>query len=629
MSTGAAFKRLVDIFLLLCPTTSHFLTLYFLTLYSQALMDGGLLVAQTLASQDVTALFTLCGGHIAPILVGCKRLGIKVIDTRHEVNAVFAADAVARLTGVPGVAAVTAGPGVTNTITAVKNAQLAQSPVILLGGATATVLKGRGSLQDIDQLSLIKPHVKWAVSVKRVRDIPALLKQAFATALSGVPGPVFVELPIDTLFPQHIIREWYGIKSANVPISGLKQRAVQWYLQRHLNTMFGGTESTEQAAALVPKSRVAGSIPRVAEADVRHVAHILARAERPVMVIGSQALLNAPNAHELARAVESIGVPVYLSGMARGLLGANHPLHLRHKRKEALQRADVVVLLGVPCDFRLDYGNHIGRSATLVSVNRSQNDLTHNRKPTVGLLGDPMQFALALSQAVHERPSSAQVSKVRYEAYLEELRRRDAERNAEIAEQAAVQYGEYLNPLYICQQFDRYLSPHSVIVADGGDFVATASYILNPRAPLSWYDPGVFGTLGVGAGFALGVRAVRPDAEVWIYYGDGSVGYSLAEFDTFARHKMGVIAVVGNDAGWTQIARDQVPMLGDDVGTVLTYTDYHIAAKGFGGDGLVLNADSDLHHAVHTAQRSAQEGVPFLLNALIGKTEFRKGSISM
>jgi len=588
-------------------------------------MDGGLLVAKTLASQGVTTLFTLCGGHIAPILIGCKRLGIKVIDTRHEVNTVFAADAVARLTGIPGVAAVTAGPGVTNTITAIKNAQMAQSPVILLGGATATVLKGRGSLQDIDQMSLIKPHVKWAVSVKRVRDIPALLKQAFATALSGVPGPVFVELPIDTLFPQNIIREWYGIKSADAPISGLKQRAVQWYLQRHLNTMFSGTASTEQAEALIPTNRVAASVAHVAQADVRHVAQILTRAERPVMVLGSQAMIDAPNAHELARAVERIGVPVYLSGMARGLLGAHHRLQLRHKRKEALKRADVVILLGVPCDFRLDYGNHIGRSATLVSVNRSQNDLTHNRKPTVGLLGDPMQFALALSRIVHERATSAQ----RYESHLEELRRRDAERNAEIAEQAAVQYGEHLNPLHLCQQLDRSLSPQSVVVADGGDFVATASYILNPRAPLSWYDPGVFGTLGVGAGFALGVKAVKPDAEVWIYYGDGSVGYSLAEFDTFARHKMGVIAVVGNDAGWTQIARDQVPMLGDDVGTVLAYTDYHTAAKGLGGDGLVLNAASDLHQAVETARRSAQAGVPFLLNALIGTTEFRKGSISM
>ena len=178
-------------------------------------MTGGDKVAEVLQKQGVRFLFTLCGGHIAPILVSAKARGIRVVDVRHEVTAVFAADAVGRLTGVPGVAAVTAGPGATNTITAVKNAQMAQSPVVVLGGATATMLRGRGSLQDIDQMALMGPHVKWATRVTRVRDLVPVLEEAFTLAREGVPGPVFVECPVDLLYPAELVRTWYGAKTGD------------------------------------------------------------------------------------------------------------------------------------------------------------------------------------------------------------------------------------------------------------------------------------------------------------------------------------------------------------------------------------------------------------------------------
>src|SRR6187399_2729465 len=177
-------------------------------------MHGGDRIAEVLEARGVRFLFTLCGGHISPILVGCKQRGIRVVDTRHEATAVFAADAVARLTGIPGVAAVTAGPGVTNAVTALQNARMAQSPLVLLGGATATVLRGRGALQDIDQLALLSPHVKWAVSVSTVRDLVPTLEKAFRVAQEGVPGPVFVEVPVDLLYDEPIVRDMYGAKAA-------------------------------------------------------------------------------------------------------------------------------------------------------------------------------------------------------------------------------------------------------------------------------------------------------------------------------------------------------------------------------------------------------------------------------
>jgi len=575
-------------------------------------MHGGGLIAEVLKAQGVQFLFTLCGGHISPILVACKQRGIRVIDVRHEATAVFAADAVARLTGVPGVAAVTAGPGVTNTMTAVKNAQLAQSPLVLLGGATATALKGRGALQDIDQVALFKPQVKWTKSVRRVRDLVPALEQAFRIAKTDVPGPVFVECPVDLLYDESIVRDWYGIKSQAGRT--LAERALKMYLNRHVNQLFAGAE----AAQISPPLNVAPPMPDAEK--IRQAAEKLQRAERPLLLVGSQALLEAAEAQQVAAAVESLGIPVYLSGMARGLLGKQNSLLMRHKRREALKEADVVILAGVPCDFRLDYGRHIRRSTFLISANRSRIDLKKNRRPNLGVLGDP---ALFLCQLANELPRQD-----RWKNWRGQLRQRDEKREQEIYAQAE-EPAELLNPVHFCREIEKSIPFNSVIVADGGDFVATASYIVSPPAPLTWLDPGVFGTLGVGAGFALGAKLCRPESEVWILFGDGSVGYSLSEFDTFVRHNIPVLAVVGNDACWTQIAREQVEKLKDDVGTVLRFSDYHVVAEGFGGKGFLLKKPRQISKILEQARKAISEGHPVLVNAHLGKTAFRKGSISM
>lgn len=575
-------------------------------------MNGGDRVASVLQAQGVPFLFTLCGGHISPILVGAKRLGIRVVDVRHEVDAVFAADAVFRMTGVPGVAAVTAGPGVTNTITAVKNAQLAQSAVVVLGGAAATLLKGKGALQDIDQMALFAPHVKWAASVARVRDVVPALERAFLEARTGVPGPVFVELPVDLLYDRELVRGWYMAAGKG---GGLAGAALRLYLNRHLSRLFGEGSRTPRTAK--PPARV--TPPPVDKGQIRKAAAKLRKAKRPVLVLGSQVTLDTAGIGDLAKAIESIGIPVYLAGGARGLLGAGNPLQLRHKRKEALREADVVLLAGIPNDFRLDYGRHVGRKAFLISVNRSEDDLRQNRRPDLAVHGDPGLLLKGIAAAMEGWKGE----------WLDSLRARDQEREKEIDAQAAVSGGDLVNPVQLFRELERRLAENSVLVADGGDFVATASYILSPRRPLSWLDPGVFGTLGVGGGFGLGAKLCRPDADVWILYGDGSVAYSLAEFDTFARHGVPVIAVVGNDAGWMQIAREQVEILKDDVGTVLARTDYHKVAEGYGGKGLLLNRGEDIPAILEEAVRTARAGTPVLINVHLARTEFRKGSISM
>jgi acetolactate synthase-1/2/3 large subunit len=576
-------------------------------------VTGGDIVADVLARQGVRFLFTLCGGHISPILVSARARGIRVVDTRHEATAVFAADAVARLTGVPGVAAVTAGPGVTNTITAFKNAQMARSALVLLGGATATLLRGRGALQDIDQMALVRPHVKRATRVTRVRDLAPALDEAFRISREGVPGPVFLECPVDLLYPEALVREWYAAKTRKEART-LAERARQWYVGRHLGRLFGGVEAPTTAPLPVPA-------PEPDEAAVRRATVLLSRAERPVLLVGSQALVSAAEVDILAEAVRALGMPVYLSGMARGLLGAADPLQRRHHRKGALREADLVILAGVPCDFRLDYGSHVGRRAVLVSANRSRAEIAMNRRPALAVLGAPELFLRGLARAAGPRPE--------WNAWKEALRARDAAREAEIAGQAVADSPGGLNPLRVLRALDEALSDDSVVVADGGDFVSTASYVLRPRRPLSWLDPGPFGTLGVGAGFALGAKLVRPSADVWIVYGDGALGYSLAEADTFARHGLGVVALVGNDAGWTQIAREQVEVLRDDVGTVLASADYERVAEGLGARGLRLDDPGRIDGVLRGAAATARSGRPVYVNARIGRTDFRRGSISM
>ncbi len=293
---------------------------------------------------------------------------------------------------------------------------------------------------------------------------------------------------------------------------------------------------------------------------------------------------------------------------------------MRHARRNALREADCVLLAGVPCDFRLDYGRHVRRSATLIAANRSAKDARLNRRPTITALGDAGLTLEALAQRVGEG--------ARRTDWIAQLRARDETREQEIDSQAAAA-GDLVNPIAFFRALDRVAGDNAVMVADGGDFVATASYIVRPRGPLAWLDPGAFGTLGVGAGFALGAQLVRPGAEVWLIWGDGASGYGLVEFDTFVRHGIPVIAVVGNDASWAQIAREQVKMFKDDVATVLARTDYHAVVEGFGAVGLVVKRTEDVEPVLRQAREVARSGRPVLVNVWLDRTDFREGSISM
>jgi acetolactate synthase-1/2/3 large subunit len=579
--------------------------------------DGGAIIGRILASRGVKQLFTLCGGHISPILVGAEAHGIQVVDVRDEVNAVFAADAVARMTGVPGVAAVTAGPGVTNTITAVKNAQLAQSPILIFGGAAATLLKGRGALQDIDQISLMESITKWSVSIKKVHSIGPTVEKALDLAQEGVPGPVFIEVPIDVLYPEEMVREMFMSESGVKDAKNLGAKALELYMRGHLYRQFH-----QPHMSIIPPSR--DSLPPKPSNKSPHVdkvASLLRKAERPALVIGSQALVNCRDPKPIADAVRALGVPTWLGGMARGLLGRHSDIQLRHKRTAALKEADLVIVAGFPFDFRMGYGRSISSRATLVAANLSASEMRKNRRPEIPVHMHAGEFLRELANAAGGGLGP-------WAKWFDTLRAREVARDEEISQQANAP-AELVNPLHLFQRIEEKMADDAVLVVDGGDFVATASYILRPRKPLSWLDPGVFGTLGVGGGFAVGASLVRPGKEVWLIYGDGSSAYSLAEMDTCARHGLAPIAVIGTDGSWAQIAREQVPMLGTDIGTVLRRTPYHEVGQGYGAVGLLLDDPARIDETLDEAKTLAASGKPVVINVLIAATDFRKGSISV
>ena len=383
--------------------------------------DGGAIIGRTLAARGVRQLFTLCGGHISPILIGAKANGIDVVDVRDEVSAVFAADAVARMTGIPGIAALTAGPGVTNTVTAVKNAQLAQSPLVIFGGAAATLLKGRGALQDIDQMSLMESITKWAVSLKTVNSIGPTVEKALDLAQDGVPGPVFIEVPIDLLYAEDLVRDMFMKESGVKDAKNLGSKALELYMRGHLYRQFH-----QPHVNIVPPIRESlPPKPSLRGPHIEKVASLLRDAERPALVIGSQALVNCRDPDPLADAVGALGIPTWLGGTARGLLGRHSDIQFRHKRSAALKEADVVIVAGFPFDFRLGYGRSISSRATLVAANLSASEMRKNRRPEIPVHMHAGEFLRALADTVGGGLGP-------WSNWFETLRERELQRDQEI-----------------------------------------------------------------------------------------------------------------------------------------------------------------------------------------------------
>jgi acetolactate synthase I/II/III large subunit len=545
-----------------------------------AFVHGGRLVAQALKRHGSTHLFTLCGGHIQAIYDGCLDEGIRVVDVRHEQTAGHAADGYARVTGRPGVCAVTAGPGVTDVVTAIANAQRAQVPLVCIGGAGPKLLCDMGSLQDMDHVALMRPITKWSVQVPETRRIGEYIDAAFRVAQANVPGPVFLEMPLDLLMNMH--------DDAELP----------------------ATRPLEEPP------RPAGDPRAIAKA-----AELFRSAKRPCFLVGSQVRWS-PHRDRIASILERFGAPVFLNGMARGSLPHAHPLLFSRSRRFALSQADVVFVLGTPFDFRVDYGRTPtwSESVKIVQIDLDGAELGRNRRVDVPIHGDSGNV---LEQLARELGAA----KVDLSEWLTAVRADEDKRQAKM--QSEIASGDSPpNPLRVCAELGKRLKPNDIVIGDGGDFVATAAYVLKLQQPQLWMDPGPLGTLGVGPGYAMAAKLARPDANVVLVYGDGSFGLHGIEFEAMARQDIPVIALIGNDAGWTQIRRGQVDIYGTEraVATALDYTRYDKIVDACGGRGFWVEKIEELGPALDEAFACKK---PACINVKISKSDFRKGAISV
>ncbi|MFO0662109.1 MAG: thiamine pyrophosphate-binding protein [Polyangiaceae bacterium] len=540
-------------------------------------VHGGRLVSQALKRHGVSHLFTLCGGHIQAIYDGCLDDGIRVVDVRHEQTAGHAADGYARVTGKPGVCAVTAGPGVTDVVTAVANAQRGGIPMVVIGGAGPKALCDMGSLQDMDTVSLLKPISKWATQVPETRRLGEYIDSAMRIAQANVPGPVYLEMPLDVLM----------------------------------------NYADEQDRA--PTGPMTPPRPGGDPALIDQLAELVKAAEKPMFIIGSQ-LRWSPRREALREFADASKVPFFLNGMARGGLPSSHPNLFGRSRKMAMASADLIIVFGTPFDFRVDYGRVFNPSAKVVQIDLDGAEMGRNRGVDIAIHGDSgvvlAQLLAALGGKGPERPEWLAAVRVSEDKSRSKMA-------AEIQSDANPP-----NPLRVCHELGKRLGKNDIIIGDGGDFVATAAYVLPLEWPQLWMDPGPLGTLGVGPGYAMAAKLARPESNVVLVYGDGSFGLHALEFEAMVRQNIPVVSIIGNDAGWTQIRRGQVELYGESraVATALEYTRYDKVVEAVGGFGAYVETLDQLGPALDAAFAS---GKPACVNVKIATSDFRKGAISV
>ena len=545
-------------------------------------LTGGELVARVLKQAGVGHVFTLCGGHILPIYDGCLTEGVRVIDVRHEQAAAHCADAYARLTRNVGVALVTAGPGVTDAVTGVANAWAARSPVVLIGGAAPLGLRGLGALQEMEQVALLRPITKGAWSVAETRQIPEVLTTAIRTALSGRPGPVFVEIPVDLLLNR--------VEDRLAPIP---------------------TAYVHRAAALADPDSIA------------RLAALLTSAQRPVVMAGSGVYWDDA-AKSLAAFAERTGVPVFMNGAGRGVLPSDHPLAFAQARGFALGRADVVLVLGAPLDFRLGYGRTptFAEDARVAMVDCDAAELGRNRPLEVGLVG---HIGRVLDQLLDAVPGDMAP---RIDAWRRQVAERERDGRDKLFAEAASDDSP-VSHYRLAAEIAKVVTPDTIVIGDGGDVVGCASKFVPLHRPGQWLDPGAFGCLGVGPSFAIAAKLLHPDQRVLLIAGDGAFGLNGMEMETAVRFGLPLTCIVGNDGGWGQIRNPQVSFWGEDrsVGTSLPVSRYDRMVEALGGRGVFVTDPDAIAPALATALASNEV---WCINVALDPAAYRRsGQVSM
>ena len=523
-------------------------------------LHGGRLVARRLKAHGVSKLFTLSGGHLFSIYDGCREEGIDIIDVRHEQTAAFAAEGWAKVTREPGVCALTAGPGVNNGMSAIASAQANHSPMLVLGGRAPALRWGQGSLQEIDHVPFVRPLCKLATTAQSTAEIPSLLDEALAASLAPHSGPTFLDFPLDYVFMSAV--DELGSPGAAKVVAA-------------------DGDELERAAAL------------------------LSEAARPVVMAGTD-LYWGHGERALLELAETLRIPVYLNGLARGCVAADHELFFSRTRSQGLKEAAVALVVGVPMDFRLGFGGAFGEQTQIVAIDGAEPQRRHPREPTVELYGDLGATLSDLRVAAGGRALASG-------EWIDRQRRAESERRegerAELQDERAP-----LHPMRLYAELGRVLDRDAIVIGDGGDFVSYAGRVIDSYLPGSWLDPGPFGCLGTGPGYALAAKLAHPDRQVVLLLGDGAFGFSGMEFDTLARHGVNVVGVMGNNGIWALEKHPMEFLYGYSVAAELRpATRYDQVVEALGGHGELVERAADV---VPALERAFSAGTPALVNVL-------------
>jgi acetolactate synthase-1/2/3 large subunit len=546
------------------------------------LISGGHLVARALKSEGIDVIFTLCGGHIIDIYDGCIDEGIKIVDVRHEQVAAHAADGWARVTGKPGCAVVTAGPGTTDAITGVANAFRAESPMLLIGGQGALDQHRMGSLQDLPHVDILRPITKFASSVLTTDRVADMVSMAFREAFHGAPGPVYLEIGRDVLDGK------VAVSRARVPNLGHYRAST----------------------------RALGD-----PADVERLADLLHDSRKPVVLLGNQ-VRSCRATDEAVEFAESCQVPAFMNGAGRGTLPPGHPNHFHQSRGYAFKNADLIIIVGTPFDFRMGYGRRLGPNARVVQIDLDYRTVGKNRDVDLGLVGDCGVILAALTQAL-----SGRVGRPSRKEWFAELRaeedRAEQARLPKLLSDAAP-----IHPLRLAHEINQFLTEDTIFIGDGGDIVTFHGGVVQPKAPGNWMDPGPLGTLGVGTPFAMAAKLAQPEKEVLVLFGDGSFGLTGWDFDTMIRQNLPFVGVVGNNSYMNQIRYGQIAKYGrerGDAGNYLGNVDFEKFAQMLGGYGEAVRDPRDIRPAL---ERARESGKPSLINVWVDPDAFAPGTVN-
>ena len=543
------------------------------------MITGGELVAKALKAEGIDVIYTLCGGHIIDIYNGCLNEGIKIIDVRHEEVAAHAADGYARMTGKPGCAVVTAGPGTTHAITGVANAFRAEIPMLLIGGQSSQAQHKMGSLQDLPHVDMMQPITKFASTVMSTERCADMVSMAFRETRNGSYGPSFLEIPRDVL-------------DTSIPLS----------------------------KAVLPQAGKYSASPKTLAdpVDIQKAADMISKAERPCVLLGQQ-VWTCQSTEDAIDFVKKLNIPAYLNGAARGTLPPGDSHHFHRTRRNAFTKSDCIIIVGTPFDFRMGYGKRLNPNANVIQIDMDYRTVGKNRDISIGLVGHIGRTLSAIADAG---------TKTNRDDWFKELRSGEESALEKLMPTFTTDKSP-ISPYRVAWELNQFLNEDTIYIGDGGDVVTISAQAVQPKRPGAWMDPGPLGTLGVGVPYAIAAKQASPESEVLLYCGDGAFSMTGMDFEAFVRHKLPVLVVVGNNSAQNQIRFGQIMKYGEEkgnVGNLLGDVPFDEFAKIFGGHGESVREAKDIQPALQRAREAVKAGTPAIVNIWVDKEEFAPGT---